>query len=160
MLASPRYQEHQPNAGADGAVGHVEGREADLVTASLVQVKANEVNDAVARGQQAVGEVPGDATKDQAKGDLAQERARVKMMPAQEENEQRGQRDDGEQLVVAAEQTPRGAGVAPMHELEKTINDHPFLSAAEPPEHEEFCELIEGKDCERDARDAAVRRAQ
>ena len=49
MLALPRQQKHQPHARANGAVGHVEGRETDFVAAPLPQVKANEINDSVPR---------------------------------------------------------------------------------------------------------------
>src|SRR5512134_926845 len=110
-LTSPRYQEYQSDTDADGAIGHVEGGEADLIPAALVEVKANEINDAAPRRQQTVGEVAGDAAEDQPEGDLPRERARVEMMPAQKKHQQRNQRDDGEQFVVAAEEAPRRAGV-------------------------------------------------
>src|ERR1019366_6320899 len=43
-VAQPGDQEDQPDAGADGTVGHVEGRKADLVAAPLLNVKVYEIN--------------------------------------------------------------------------------------------------------------------
>src|SRR5205814_1920553 len=37
-------QEHQPHAGADGAVGHVESREPNFRPAPLLEVKVEEIN--------------------------------------------------------------------------------------------------------------------
>src|ERR1019366_7099740 len=122
MVAPPRNQENQADAGADGAVGNVKGGKADFGAASLLEVKVNEINHMP--HPQPVDEVPHDSAEDQAESNLAEEGARVKMVPAKEQDEQRDESDAGQQLIVAAEQAPGRAGIPPVHELE------------EPPDHD------------------------
>ena len=103
MLVFPGDEENQPDAGADGGVGDVEGGEADFAAVALLQVKINEVHDGVAAGQQAVGEVAGDAAEDQAEGDLPGQRVRIEVMPREEERDEGEARNQGKRGVVAAE---------------------------------------------------------
>src|SRR5438093_6932039 len=82
------------------------------------------------------------------------------MVAREEQREQRHQRDDGEQFVVAAKETPRRAGVAPVDEFEKAVNEDAFLTPAQQPQHEILRELIQGEDQQRDGRDATAGRAR
>src|SRR4029077_4817271 len=45
VFVLPGDEENQADAGADRAVGDIEGGESDLVSAALLQVKINEVHD-------------------------------------------------------------------------------------------------------------------
>src|SRR5689334_12965032 len=108
-----------------------------------MQIKINEVDDLLSRRQQPVREISGDAAEDQAKGELSQGCARLEVMPAEKQNEQRDKRDDGQQFVVSAKHAPGCAGVAPVNELEEAINHNLLLAFTQQTEHEELCELIE-----------------
>ena len=82
----------------------------------------------------------------------------VEMVPREEEGDEGEQHDDDERAVVAAEQAPRRAGVAPMDEFEKAGNDDVFVAAkGQVAEHEPFGELVEREDGQRERGDAAVR---
>src|SRR5580658_498502 len=116
MFVFPSDEENQTHASADGSVGQVEGREADFATAALLHVEIEKIHDRMAAGQQAVGEVSRNAAKDESKGDLAGEGMRVKMMTREEQGDERHQGDECEHAIVATEQTPSGAGVAPVDE--------------------------------------------
>ena len=82
----------------------------------------------MAAGQQAVGEVAGDAAENQAEGNLAGQRVRIKMMAREKQRDEREQGDQGERDVVAAEKAPRRAGVAPVNKFEKAGNDDFFVA--------------------------------
>src|SRR5205807_8441859 len=60
------------------------------------------------------------------------------------------QRENGQQLIAAGElieQAPRRAGVAPMDELEETVDDHLFLRVTEITQHGKLRQLVEHKRC-------------
>ena len=101
MVGAPGDQEDQPHARADRAVRHIEGGKPDLSSVSLLHVEVNEINHMPR--PQPVNQIPHDPAEDQPKGDLAEEGARVKVMPAKEQHQQRKQGDAGQQPVVAAE---------------------------------------------------------
>jgi len=63
VLGFPGEEKNQPDAGANGGVGDVEGGKINDAAAALLQVKIKKIHDRVAAGQQAVGEVAGDAAK-------------------------------------------------------------------------------------------------
>ena len=100
VLVFPGDEKNQPDAGADGGVGDVEGGKTDVIAAALLQVKIKKIHDRVAAGQQAVGEVAGDAAENQAERNLAGQRVGIKMMPREKQRDEREQGDDGECNVV------------------------------------------------------------
>jgi len=59
---------------------------------------------------------------------------RIEVVPGEKEHKKRHHREKGEQFIAAGkliEQTPRGAGVPPVNELEEAVYDHFFLRVAE-----------------------------
>ena len=157
VLVFPGDEENQSDAGADGGVGDVEGGKADFIAAARLHVKIDEVHDVMAARHQPVGEVAGDAAEDQAEGDLAGQRVRVEMVPREKQRDEGEERDEGERAVVAAEEAPRRAGVAPVDELEKAGDDDLFVAIGEHVQHQPFGELVERKDRQRERGNAAVR---
>src|SRR5438552_1060033 len=141
-LTAPSQQENQANSRADGAVGHIEGREADFSAAALLQVEVKKIDNML--GPQTVDEVAENAATDQAESKLSQQAASIKMMPAKKQYKQSNDRDGGQQSIVAPEQAPGGSGIAPVNELEKTLNDHFFLRVTEKAEHDLFGQLVQG----------------
>ena len=82
MLGFPGDEKNQPHTGANGGIGDVEGGKIDDAAAALLQVKIEKIHNGMAAGQEAVGEIAGDATKNQAESDLAGERVRTGAMSA------------------------------------------------------------------------------
>jgi hypothetical protein len=158
MFIFPGDEKNQADAGADGGIGDVEGREPDFAAAAIaaaqLDVKPDKVHHFMV--DQAVGEVPGDAAENQAEGDLAGQRMRIEMMAREEEREQREQSHEDQRAVVAAEEAPCGAGVTPMNEFEETGNDDFFLVSAERSQQEPFGELVQRKDHHGEHGDVAV----
>ena len=74
MLVFPSDEENQRHAGADGGVGDVERGKTDFIAAALLEVETEKVHHFMPAGQQTVGEIPGDAAKNQAEGNLARQR--------------------------------------------------------------------------------------
>jgi len=143
VLGFPGDEKNQPDAGADRGVGDVEGGKINDTAAALLQVKIEKIHDRVAAGQQAVSEVAGDAAENQAEGNLAGQRVRTEVVAREKQRDEREQGDQSECGVVAAEETPRRAGVAPVNQFEKTINDDLFVAQSERAQHPPFCELVE-----------------
>ena len=81
MFIAPGDEEDQADAGANRGISEVEGGKAEFAAAAALHIKVNEINDRVAAGQKTVGEIAGNATKDETKGDLAGQRVGVEMMP-------------------------------------------------------------------------------
>src|SRR5262249_36168092 len=134
---------------------------ADLAAAALLQIKVEEVDNTMSRRQQAIGEIADDAAEDEAESDLAHQRARVEVMSAEEQDEQSQQGDDGQQFVVAAKETPGGAGIVPVNEFEKARDDTSLVPhAGQKVEHDRLGQLIERQHRERDGRDAAIARGE
>ena len=155
VLVFPGDEENQSDAGADGGVGDVEGGEANFMAAAWYHVKADEVHDFMA--DQPVGEIARNAAEQQAEGDLAGQFVRVEMVPREKERDEGEEHDDDERAVVAAEEAPRRAGVAPVNELEKAADDDLFLECRQPFQHQPLGELVERKDRQRERGNAAVR---
>lgn len=157
VFGFPGEEKNQPHAGANGGVGDVEGGKINDAAAALLQVKIKKIHNRVAAGQQAVGEVAGDAAENQAEGNLAGERVRTEVMAREKQRDKREQADQGECGVVAAEETPRRAGVAPVDQFEKTINDDLFVAQKRKGvQHQPFGELVERKHHQRERGDAAI----
>ena len=156
MFVAPSDEKNQTDAGADGGVSDVERGKTDFAAAALLHKKVNEINDFMATGQQAVGEVASDAAEDEAERDLAGNGVGIKMMPCEKQCDKREQRDEGERAVIAAKQTPRRASVAPVNEFEKPIDDDFFVAFFEQVQHEPFRELVEDEHDRRDDGDVAV----
>src|SRR5271170_7504524 len=123
MFVLPSDEENQTHAGTNRGVRDVERGKTDFVSAALLQVEINEIHDGVASGQQAVGEISRDAAEDEAERDLAGQRVRIKMMAREKQCDEGDEGDERERGVVAAKQTPRRAGVAPVDELEEAGDD-------------------------------------
>ena len=156
MLGFPGEEKNQPDAGANGGVGDVEGGKINDAAAALLQVKIKKIHDRVAAGQQAVGEVAGDAAENQAEGNLAGERVRTEMMAREKQRDEREQGDQGERGVIAAEETPRRAGVAPVNQFEEAGNNRLFVAQVKVVQHQPFGELVERKHHQRERGDAAI----
>jgi hypothetical protein len=99
---------------------------------------------------QAIDQIAGDPAKDQAQGDLPQDALYVKMAAPQEKGQERQNRNDGQEIIPVAEQTPGRAGVAPLYKFEKAVDDHALLRRSQPPEHQEFGRLVQGDNSQRD----------
>src|SRR5687768_5617564 len=126
-LLPPGKNEQQPNPGANRHIGNVECGESDFAPAALLKIKIDEVDDMPAK--EPIDQVPDDAAKNQAERDLAEDRPRIKMAPIQKQKQKRNERYDCEELVISMEHAPRSAGVAPMDELEKAVDDNAFFAA-------------------------------
>ena len=157
-LTAPSQQENQANSRADGAVGHIEGREADFSAAALLQVEVKKIDNML--GPQTVDEVAENAATDQPESKLSQQAASIKMMPAKKQYKQSNDRDGGQQSIVAPEQAPGGPRVAPMDELKKTFDDHFLLRVAQEPQHDLLGQLIERHYQQGDYRDAPIGRLE
>src|SRR5262245_19403097 len=144
LFRLPGQEEDESDAGADGAVGDVEGGEADFAAAALPEVEVDEVNHVTEA--QAIGEVAENAADDEAEGQLAEGRARIKMVAREIENYERHDGDDGEDLVASAEHAPGRTAVFPMDEFEKAVEDNPFLGVIEKAEYDPFRKLIQRED--------------
>ena len=155
MLVAPRNQENQTDAGANRAIGDIERGKSDFISvAAQLHVKTDEVHDFMA--EQSVEKISRDAAENQAERNLADKRVRIEMVSREKKRDKRKQTDKRKRAVVAAEQTPRRAGVAPMHEFEKAGNNNSLFVSAERFEHEMLGKLIEHKNYEREQRDAAI----
>jgi hypothetical protein len=157
MLIFPGDEKNEGHASADGGVSDIERGETDFIAAALLQIETEKIHDFMPSGQQTVGEIPGDAAEDQAEGNLAGQRVRIKMMPRKKQCDERKQGDDGERDVVPAEEAPGRTGVAPVDKFEKTVNDDFFPVSREGFEHQQFGGLIQRKNNKRQRGDAQVR---
>src|SRR5690348_11371302 len=158
MLAPPGDEKNQRHAATNCGVGDVERGKTDFVAAALLQVEAKEIHHFVP--DQTVGQVSGDAAKNQSKSDLAGEGIGTEMMPREKQRDQGQQRDQHKGIIIAAENVPGRAGVSPMDEFEEAINDDFFLVGWQRPQHQPFGELVEGEDDQCDNGNAAVRRLE
>ena len=66
--------------------------------------------------EDAVRKVSHDAPNDEAEGKLAEQRVRIEMVPAEKQNDQRNNRNERKQTILAGERTPRGTSVLPINE--------------------------------------------
>jgi hypothetical protein len=78
-------------------------------------------------------------------------------MPRKKQRDEREQRDEGQRVIITAEQTPGRAGIAPMNEFKKTGNNDFFIAGFERTQHEPFGELVERENHQRERSDAPVR---
>lgn len=138
-------QEADPDT--DCAIGNVERRETNLIIrAAALDVKAHEIN--YVADANSVQEVAEDAPKNEAERHLAPKRVDIEVVAGQKKNDEGGQGGEGQDAVVAAEDTPGRASVAPVDEFKKAVDDDLFLSEGEMPQHDQLCELIHDKDCQ------------
>lgn len=159
MLIAPGHQEDQRYANADGAVRYVERRKSGFFPAALLQIEPQKIHDMLADNP--VHEISHDAADDQSKGELTQHRMRVEMVPAEKQDDQRGDGDKREQSILAGKRAPGGAGILPVNDFEKTRQHSPFIpDVREKMQHDGLGELVQGKHNKRNRRDAAVGRAQ
>src|SRR2546423_310094 len=140
----PGENEQQADTDTDGAVRYVKGRESGLLPIAAVNIKEKKIDDMP--HAHSVDKVADDSTKDQAEGDLSCKGASVEVMARPDEDHERSKCDEGEDTVVSAEHAPGGAGVDPVDELEKPIDDDFFLGVAEVFQDQELCELVEADD--------------
>src|SRR5262249_28677292 len=118
--------QQQPDANANGAVGHVEGWKPRLVAVAADHVEIQEVDDVIAK--EAIDQVAQNAAKNQAERYLSAAGVNVEMVPGQEQDQQRDHPDRSQGGIVAPEQTPSGPGVTSMHEFEEFTNDRVFVA--------------------------------
>lgn len=158
MLVAPGDEEHEGYANAYCAVSHIEGGKAGFVSTPLHEIEAQKINDVLAKN--AVDEITHNASDDEAKSELAQERVRVEMVAAEKQNDQRNNRDNRQCSVFPGERTPGRARVLPVHELEEARQNQPFIPyIGKKVQDELLCDLVEREDNECDHRDTAVGRA-
>lgn len=138
MLVLPGDQKNQTHTGANRAIGNIECRKTDFISAALLNVKINEVHDGVSAGQKPVCEISRDAAENESEGNLPRQFVRVEVMSREKQGDERKQRNEGECGIVAAKQTPRRAGVAPVNEFEETIDDDFFVARFEEVQHKPF----------------------
>ena len=156
MFIFPRDEKNEPNTGANGAISNIEGWKSHFAPAALLEVEIDEINDLMARRQQAVGKIPGNTAKNQSKCNLTGQRMRVEMMPCEKQGDKRQQRDKRESAVVAAKKTPCRAGVAPVNKFKKSVHDDFFTTFRERIKHNPFGELIKHKHNQRKRCDTPV----
>src|SRR5262245_2388705 len=82
------------------------------------------------------------------------------MVSGKKQSHQRKQRHDREELVIASEEAPSCAGVAPVHELKKAWNNHLLVIARKDIQNDSFGDLVQCDNQQRDERDAATWRTQ
>src|SRR5205807_7558667 len=144
LIFLPREQEEQRYPGADGAVGDIESRKANFAAAPTCDVKVDEIHHVAV--SEAVHQITSNAAENQPERKLAEQRVRIKVVPGKKQHQQRHQRENGQQLIAAGElieQAPRRAGVAPMAELEETVDDHLFLRVTEITQHGKLRKLVD-----------------
>ncbi len=160
MLVSPGDEEDEANAGADGGVCKVKGGKTDFLAIAAAQdhVEAEKVHDLVV--DEAVGQISRDSAKKEAKGNLAGQFVHVEMVPCEEQGHEGQEHDNDKGAVIAAEQAPCRAGVAPEDKLEKAGNDDFFVTRDHRLQHEPFRKLVQGQNREREQGNAPVRLAE
>lgn len=159
MLVAPGEQENEGHADTNRAVRHIEGGKTGFVAAALQQIESQEIHHVLP--QNPVREVPHDAADDEAEGELSQQRMRVEVVPAEKQDDERGDGDEGQPVVFARERAPGSAGVLPMNEFEESGQHGAFVpDVRQVMQHDGLGDLVDGKDNERQRRDAAVGRAQ
>ena len=87
----------------------------------------------------AVDQVSDDTSENQSERNLSGGRVDIKVVPGPNEDHQRCESDEGERPVVAAEHAPGCAGIAPVNEFEKTVENYFFLGVAEVLQNKELC---------------------
>ena len=106
----------ESNAYADGAVGQVEGG-VDVAA----EMEVEEVDDVAVH--EAIDEVAKNATAEQAEADLHAGLAQAEVAAPNRDGSKRGRGEDRERGAFAGEEAPRRAGVAHVHEIEKSAHD-------------------------------------
>ena len=81
----------------------------------------------------------------------------IEVVARKKQRDEREQGDQGKCGVVAAEETPRRAGIAPVDQFEKTGDDDLFVARFESVQHQPFGELVEREHNQRERGDAAIR---
>ena len=86
MLGFPGDEKNQPYAGANGGVSDIEGGKINDAAAALLEVKINEINHVT--DANAVEEIAGNATEDEAESDLATQHVGIEMMSGEVQRDQ------------------------------------------------------------------------
>ena len=142
-----RQNEKQTNPDTNGAVRHIEGREANFTAATLIHIKLKAINHVMPGNP--VEQIPQNSTKEQSERDLAARGARIEVLARCVEHQQCGERDKRQYAVVLAKETPRCSSVIPVHELEKTIDHDSFLGISGKFQDDQFGQLIDNQHYER-----------
>ena len=71
MFVFPGDEENQPDAGANRAVGDVEGGKSNFAAATLLNIKINEIHDGVTAWQKPVGQISRDAAENESERNLS-----------------------------------------------------------------------------------------
>ena len=82
---------------------------------------------------------------------------RVEMMARKEQRDEREQRNERQRAIVAAKAAPSRAGINPVDEFEKTINDDPLVANRKRFYHKPFGKLVEREHHQRERGDVPVR---
>lgn len=159
MLVAPGEQKDERHPDAYRAIGQIESRETRLLSTALHQVKPQKIHNVLP--ENAIHQIAHDASNHQAKGELAEQRVRVEMVPAEKKDYKRRDRDERQRTVFTGERTPRRPGVLPMHKLEKTGKNRLFIpDVRQKPEHDGLGNLVQSQNNKRNRRNSAVGRAQ
>src|SRR6185503_14197475 len=70
------------------------------------------------------------------------------MMSRDEEDDQGGKGGQSEDSVITTKHAPGRAGIAPMHEFEKAVDDNSLLGHVQRSQDQKLCELVNTKDSE------------
>src|SRR6185312_5184651 len=120
MLIAPCHQKHKRDAHTDHTVRYVECRKSPLFAAALPHIKSQKIHHLLPKNP--VHQIPRDAANHQPERKLPQQRVRIKMVPAEIQDDQGRDGDERQEAVLPAERTPRRAGIFPIHKLEKTVD--------------------------------------
>ena len=137
----PGNQDEQTDAHANRAVGDVEGGKADFHAVAGEEIKAQEINHLMA--DDSIHQIARDAAADQPQGNLAQEGLDVEVAAPEHQAEQGRGGNPFQDFVAVMEEAPGRAGVAPIDEAEKAVNDDPVLLGPEELEDEVLGGLIQ-----------------
>src|SRR5580704_1951802 len=109
-------QQVESDADADGAIGQVEGG-----VAITAEMEVEEVDDVAV--DEAVEKVAKNAAAKQAEADLHVGLAQAEVAAPQRDGGERGGGEHGEHGAFAGEEAPRGAGIAHVDEVKKSMHD-------------------------------------
>jgi hypothetical protein len=70
VFTFPCDEENERHTGANGAISDIEGWKSYFTATALLEVKIDEINDLMARWQQAIGKISGNTAKNQPKRNL------------------------------------------------------------------------------------------
>ena len=155
LIRLHRGQEKKADTDANGAIGDVERRKTDLAAAALVNIEAEKID--YMADDDAIDQIPCDSAKNQTQRGLPNKISRIEIISINKQQNQRDRGNDRQHRVVSAKDAPGRAGVAPMHELEKTVENHALISMIiERVINDLFGDLIQENNCDGQQPDSLI----